>query len=192
VNRENVQKLIDHLKRIPTGAFDLSSWITVTRPELYADIGLSRFNKNKIIDALRSDPKAARKLFAMQAESDGTHTCGTAACIAGYAVMLQAAETAEIEPSYCHCTYSDQAGGWLGLDYDEGRALFTPNLGLYDSDKDRTEIRADYVPKWTGVTVQHAIAVLEHLLATGEVDWRVAPWSDAERAEQACYWKELG
>jgi hypothetical protein len=174
MNRENVQKLIDHLKQVPDGAFNLSTWIDV---QSTARLGVEMDSWNAEWLLIR-DRTLAGRVLATQAGSAGEHTCGTAACIAGYAALIAAsegvvlAETEELPGLPVH-DVQVLALSWLGIGREVGRALFTPNsAGVCE-----LRIHADHVPNWYVVTANHAIAVLEHLLATGEVDWRRAGWT---------------
>ena len=76
------------------------------------------------------------------------HDCGTPACIAGHAIDLAG------QWSYNAAVWD--AVEWLGLDNDQGHALFDP-IPLSPDDKDPT--------------TQDAAATLRHLAETGEVDW---------------------
>jgi len=78
------------------------------------------------------------------------HTkCGTAACIGGWAaVLLLNADGYRVPDS--------EVAAALGLDIIEGRALFYPRGPMMQA------------------TIPQGLAVLDHLLATGEVDWSVA------------------
>jgi hypothetical protein len=83
--------------------------------------------------------------------------CGTPACIGGWAerVILKA------------CSLGDygwgDVGAALGLDEEKAYALFFPyDVALSGG---RTAFRA---------TIPEAVAVLDHYLATGEIDWGVA------------------
>lgn len=78
--------------------------------------------------------------------------CGTAGCIAGHTCMLFPEEGRDRLVAYHHIPTT--AARILGLKHEEQDYLFTPRtLDLQD------------------VTLAQAIVVLEHFLATGEVDW---------------------
>lgn len=85
--------------------------------------------------------------------------CGTVACIAGHAFHLsntrrKAANTAKKRlPGY---EFTDAAADWLELDETRASALFYAK----GAGKDMSYIKPE-----------EAIAVLENLKATGEVDW---------------------
>lgn len=80
-------------------------------------------------------------------------SCGTSHCIAGWARCLLAPRSRR--------TDSAVAQDLLGLSSDEAHDLFYCG-GADDND-----------PAWLSKPSQ-AVAVLDHLIATGEVDWSVA------------------
>lgn len=85
------------------------------------------------------------------------HTCDTAACIGGWTEALLSNRALESTP---------EVGALLGLDAMASAALFYPDaIGRF-------------VPLSPSTTTTQAVAVLDHLLATGEVDWSVASPSD--------------
>lgn len=77
------------------------------------------------------------------------HDCNTRACLCGWTVALFAIDAATDDEG--------AAASALGLDEDEWRALFIPRH------KDRGQIEN-----------REAVAVLDHYLATGKIDWSVA------------------
>lgn len=118
MNRENIQKVRDHIAKLPAKRFQMSEWI-------------------------------ARRGYAESPTLDEVrHDCGTCACIGGWTLALLSAKRAD------HFS-EDRAADLLGLTEDEAAELFRPEgwsaPGLY--------------------TRPHAVRVLDHLLATGEVDW---------------------
>lgn len=92
----------------------------------------------------------ARKKFRTNGEAlEGS--CGTAACIAGHALaLLLPTEPIPADPE-------EAARKLFGLSREEGHDLFVPHYHT----NDRT-------------TRAQAVRVLDHLLATGEVDWNAA------------------
>lgn len=91
-----------------------------------------------------------RSLSALRKTAgDIVHDCGTAACIAGWAAAIFAPDTRS------YAVFAAERA--LGLDDVTAAALFVPD-GF---------ARAGYTP-------YEASRVLDHLLATGEVDWSVA------------------
>lgn len=82
------------------------------------------------------------------------YTCGTVACIAGHATAL-------FQPDI----WVESVGVWeiaerlLGLTEDEASDLFLPT---------------DFRDNLSTITPEEAAATLDHLAATGEVDWTVA------------------
>lgn len=87
-----------------------------------------------------------------------TRTCGSPACIGGWARAVFAFRVAKI----------DDAAPMLGLGKGDMDLLFYPNL---DPKHDATmgDGRSPY-----RATATDAAAVLTHLINTGEVDWSVA------------------
>lgn len=77
--------------------------------------------------------------------------CGTAACIAGWTIAAH-------HPGARTRWGTDIAAGLLGLDAVAAGQLFMPP-NFQDSDR---------------YTIPMAVRVLDHLMATGEVDWFVA------------------
>jgi hypothetical protein len=78
--------------------------------------------------------------------------CGTAACIGGWAEFLILGSLNDMR-----VRISD-VGALLGLSEDQSDELFHPPLRM----------------DWRDITIPQAVAVLDHLLATGEVSWDVA------------------
>lgn len=77
-----------------------------------------------------------------------THTCETAACIGGWANILFEEDFGQYH----------ETGALLGLNFDEACALFEPD-GWIDDKR---------------FTTDQAVAVLDHYLAHGVIDWSVA------------------
>ena len=87
--------------------------------------------------------------------------CGTIACIAGHAYLLdkQASPNAEAHAYRATTSYLDVGAEFLGItDSDDAERLF------YGSNYDRLE----------DITPEQAITVLEHLRDTGNVNWGIA------------------
>jgi hypothetical protein len=74
--------------------------------------------------------------------------CGTVACIGGWAEILFGGEDD-----------MGKAGALLGLSVLESVRLFAP-YGIFE--------------RWGEITTAQAVQVLDHYLATGEIDWTVA------------------
>lgn len=115
-------------------------------------------NINRVIRAIRAEKIAKFNLMYWWAGPDGwsatrdTPACDTAACIGGFAEAL----LRKGRPG----GFGLGADGFLGLDYNQGTELFYPDERV--------------VPDYRAVTKEQAIAVLEHLRDTGEVNWNVA------------------
>lgn len=128
MNIENINKLIDHLRKTDPKSFDMGDW-------------LSGYPHRK---------EAAEVLAAMEKRGG----CGTSACIAGHAVILEAAENGAVydmdltDPEY-------GAINWLGLNSGQAAILF------YRCDPE--------------VKPLDAVVVLEHLRDSGVVDWSLSP-----------------
>ena len=109
-----------------------------------------------------------------------SHFCGTACCIAGAtavaALDLKGVVTHTIltdaivgaSPVGRSPCIDDFAGDQLGLDEGTRDALFYPKVEGYSFG-------------YGDVTRPWAVAVLDHLIETGEVDWRVGMPEDVER-----------
>lgn len=80
---------------------------------------------------------------------EAIHTCGTAACIAGWATVM-----ALPDATYMEVDEAKIGREFLGLTVDQSYALFLP----------------DGVDFYT-VTAEQAADVLDHLAETGEVVW---------------------
>jgi hypothetical protein len=119
-------------------------------------------NIDKTIDLIReciarsdidNTTKKGTPVFNMRIFAEtNMHTCGTSACIGGYAFIgatgrLEATADEDME---------DVAADYLGLDYEAADKLFYPDL----------------TQAWDATPTQ-AIAVLEHLKTKGKVDWGV-------------------
>lgn len=158
LNEKNLDKLIDHLQAMPKKAFNLARWYDANGS------GPIAAARDKASPAC--NPRAARSLIRKQREADGTHPCGTSACIAGYAVILQRAERGATAGTFHG--WKDMGAEWLGLSEPQAYALFTPQPFSNAVGPDRLMRGRE------GVTLGEAIRVLKHLRETGLVDWRVA------------------
>jgi len=78
----------------------------------------------------------------------GERSCGTVACVAGWAGVLSGGVNAQL---------------WLNIGYDDADKLFTPP-GWRTDNRRRVEHTKRY-PK------ARVVATLDHLIETGEVDW---------------------
>lgn len=161
MNVENINRLIDHLKKVPRKAFNLDRWFEHVVPE-------NDPLRDEYHDFYETDdgfgvtedihPAWAAEVLATQ-EGPGPYDCNTVACIAGHAALLATVESGkrmEVEQSL-----RDFAQDWLGLTSIQTSILFTP----YD-------LPTGYF--YSDVTPQIAVRVCEHLRDTGEVDWWVA------------------
>lgn len=81
--------------------------------------------------------------------------CGTPACIGGWAQAIRKQE--QIESGEVRTVdFGTDADDWLGLTEDETEALFYPETDA----------------EWKDITREQAIAHLEHIIETGEVNWK--------------------
>jgi hypothetical protein len=124
-------------------------------------------NIDKTIEAIRH-AKEKGIFFDMGMFIDRNHTCGTAACIGGFAAIL-AKDGLKNLPRYAE-NIDLIAADFLGLDGEQAGSLFYPGA---------TE------NGWQA-SAENAIEVLEHLKETGEANWSritIDP-SDHDRAYQ--------
>ena len=129
-------------------------------------------NLQKTRDLIASQPPEALKMDSWFADEDAfdyvygededgdegligirtpEHTCGTAACIGGWAVM-QLARDLGVTVIPTEWGIGSAAARYLGLDSTQADRLFHPS---YLSERTQAE----------------ALATLNHLIATGEVEW---------------------
>jgi hypothetical protein len=113
-------------------------------------------NTQRVIEAIRAEEIAT---FNMCHWNERRYGCGTAACIGGFAEMLLKTE----RDSKREIPWSEVASDFFGLDVLPGNNLFFPS-----------EVRME------NITTDDAIAVLNNLIETGKVDWRVTGKVDPE------------
>lgn len=130
-------------------------------------------NINKVIDVLRNETlvKSYKIGFNMMVWKDSAPDrldgCDTCCCIGGTANMLEAIEQGSL------WAYTDgrvgfhrshtTAAAWLGLNSTDADKLFYPYNVCVKGESD-----------WSRITPAAAIACLEHLRDTGEVNWNRA------------------
>lgn len=124
LNRENVKRVRDFLAELPPERFDMRALISRGDHDLWlkGDAAFSVLNE-----------------------------CGTAACIAGWAIYI-------LIPGATSDLGAEGLYGLLGITPEQGVDLFEPD-GFMEPGR---------------YTIAQAVAVLDHLLATGKVDWSVA------------------
>ena len=151
---------------------------------------MNKENLQKVVDALKSqrDFKFNDFTFKMrfdmsswlEIESDGIeneHFCNTAGCIGGTAIMVHLQEIVDsdeiskfnhIHDFYRHYRYQDdvELQEWLGMSEKEINQMFHQ----YRVTKSGYTIPSFF----DTVTVDQAIAVIEHYMKTGKVDWVAA------------------
>lgn len=128
MNTENILKLAALLRSQAEQHFNMQTWLSANREYL---------GTNRPIGKL-------------------VRTCGTTACIAGWAVVMDKPDAEFL--SYGQTVYSipNMAREILGLEVDLSADLFSPDHYMIDYKKVTNEVAAD---------------VLEHLAETGEVVW---------------------
>lgn len=86
--------------------------------------------------------------------ADLLHNCGTCGCIGGWTEALLFPRLGADWPE----RGDYEIGGALGLSDAQSDELFYPSG----------------IGNWKSISIQKAVAVLDHLMATGNVDWSVA------------------
>lgn len=164
MNHANMDRLIDHLKKVPDQSFNMGDWfarvVQEDDPMLQSYLkrygtDLSRYKTTHGYVVSDPHPAWAAGVVAMQ-ESAGPHDCGAVACIAGHAALLFTATEGESVAD--DVNVEQRAMNWLGLDLDQADALFVPS-------------RLPAGISYRNITAKEAARVCEHLRDTGEVDW---------------------
>lgn len=96
-------------------------------------------------------------------------SCQTCACVAGETLVLFQPDTPITLPAVQH-----KAAALLGLMGDQSEHLFVPRE--YEDAVDEDTDEPDVLPEgWlmTDVKPDQAARVIRHLIATGNVDWRI-------------------
>jgi hypothetical protein len=107
MNKEKVLKLASFLESLDGERFDISSWATIPN---------------------YSGASSPVKRFIDYTDSKGT--CGTTACLAGWATYLSYEEgNIDPEDSEYNFNYLSLACDWLGLDYNASELLFYVDEG---------------------------------------------------------------
>lgn len=109
-----------------------------------------------IIQAQPHTPITAESGFNM---CNWTHTCGTPACIAGWANFVRTDDDGTFLGDM------SAAAMWLGITKSQAEELFAPDEDFEEEDGP--------LFLWSEITPTHAAAVLRHLADTGRVDWSV-------------------
>lgn len=117
---------------------------------------MNKENIQQVIDVLKSEEGLEGVTFDMATFYGEDEVCGTVACIAGHAALL--ADPNAFTPRRARPAY-DIARSWLDISVEQADKLF-------------------YALNFPGsifdITKAQAIAALEHLRDTGEVDWMTA------------------
>lgn len=112
-------------------------------------------NKDRILalaDLIEKQPHTSEYDPAGFTMDNWVHSCGTPACIAGWAAWQASGEQKTINPE----VVEDSAAAFLGISYSDGRRLFTPRA------------------EWKAITPAIAASTLRRFAETGEVEWRVS------------------
>lgn len=113
-------------------------------------------NIRRLADVIEAEPHTDREAASGFTMMCFFHTCGTPACIAGWADTLSGAD------DWSGATRTDcveeRAAKWLGLAASQAYALFWGGTEIKDL---------------KSVSPTHAASVLRHLADTGRVDWSV-------------------
>lgn len=153
-NVKRVQKLLHHLKTIQDDEFDMGAWICFSSEKRHEQITHIYWDMNYLREG---ESNLEHKLRSI-ANTD----CGTVACIAGYTAILFIEEARKYARNST-ITIEQFATAVLGLQASVADALFYGQGYLKYP-----------CPKYHEITREDAIMVLEHLLKTGTVDWKVA------------------
>ncbi len=133
LNIANLQKTRDLIASQPPEALKMDSW----------------FTSDDFDYVYGEDPQGFDELIGIR-PPDFEHTCGTAACIGGWAVTQMARDLGvAVIPT-------DQGVGATAAKY----------LGLDSGQTDQL-----FHPKAFNLTQDEALATLDHLIATGDVQW---------------------
>ena len=116
---------------------------------------MNRDNLTQLADHLEKVPEEG---FDMR-DVFFNDTCGTPACIAGYAAYLSGARGWEYSPYVC-------AAEWLGLGNQQRARLFCPETATANYGAAPDDPR--YISK------RMAVAVLRHAAKTGRISWTKA------------------
>lgn len=170
MNKENLQKLITHLEKMPPKAFNLAYWL--------------KNEEDGISSMLPFDSSGAAAVIETQLSSK-THECGTVGCIAGYAALLAESEGKARKWDDVRSV----ANQWLSAEFMETNYLFIPMSAAQEQEEGEMERSATIPVLLDKVSVKRVINVLKHLLATGEVDWSKAGWTKREMGNRV-YRKE--
>jgi len=117
---------------------------------------MNKENIQKLIDVLKSEEGLKGVTFDMATFYGEDEICGTVACIAGHAALLT--DPNAFTPRRAGTAYNI-ARSWLDISVEQANKLFYA-LNFPGSIFDITE--------------DQAVAALEHLRDTGEVDWVAA------------------
>lgn len=144
----------------------------------------------KVIDAIKSvkdgDPLGfnmdmwiglADPDFPEHCDKTG-HECGSVACIAGWAHSLSQPEVKLGE--LLEGDSEVEGRKWLDLNHEEAQRLFLGGVGKYDDGWDNFEALVELGL----VTQADALKVLEHTVATGDIDWTIIEDFDNKVEEQ--------
>lgn len=109
-------------------------------------------------DFLEKLPPAKFDMGSWGEVNHAAHTCNTPACIKGWAEALFAHRDMDLRDT----------GALIGLDDQESSDLFQGGYALQNA---CVSLRVKQLDE---VTTAQAVAVLDHYLLTGRIDWRAA------------------
>jgi hypothetical protein len=130
MNTTNLQRIRDLIASQPPEALKMDAWFTG------ADYDLKWNDEDQLVSIVIPEIE---------------HTCGTAACIGGWA-MVQLSHDLGTQDIPSPDGFSTEARNFLGLTPTQAGELFYPS-------------------NITARTQADALATLDHLIATGEVKW---------------------
>lgn len=155
LNKENLNILINHLEKMPKEAFDMGEWMATSA------------NRGGSYDTIHKD-EAERVL--KEQETAG-HTCGTVACIAGYATTIAVVNGFEDRDGFTIWDVRRIAKAWLGLNEERADRLFTPDADHYSYTAYDENGPYDEYLGLRDLTHEDGLEVLRGLRDRNRIDW---------------------
>lgn len=183
MNKENMLKVANVLENIKPENFHMSGWYSeLIEPDMY--------------DLFDIDPEIVDKYYhgrMMQSLSDYHPieenldletmklSCGTAACIAGWALLVEKSENPNVFDNENFISVSTSAKNYLGLDYDQSHQLFYCEYGsIWDKVADEYDISFDPDDSNTWYFHPKIAADVLRRLAEGNLDFN-QDWYDEDQ-----------